>query len=95
VEIESAAGIGDWDHAVALAERTIDVARALGQRTLLPRLLVWIGLLHLGRGDLDRGKACVDEAWALSGAGDPTAAARCVLCSARAHRTRGVPSDDA
>ncbi|MGH7620483.1 MAG: helix-turn-helix transcriptional regulator, partial [Gemmatimonadaceae bacterium] len=66
VEIEYAAGIGEWDHAVALADRTISMARALGQRTLLPRVLVWAGLLHLGRGDLERGKACVDEAWALS-----------------------------
>ena len=70
VEIEYAAGTGDWDHAVSLAERTIDLARSLGQRTLLPRLLVWLGLLHLGRGEIDRGKACVDEAWTLSGAGD-------------------------
>jgi tetratricopeptide (TPR) repeat protein len=69
VEIEYAAGIGEWDHAVALAERTIEIARSLGQRTLLPRLLVWLGLLYLGRGDAERGKACVDEAWALSGGG--------------------------
>ena len=66
VEIEYCAGIGDWDHAVALAERTIDVARSLGQRTLLPRVLVWLGLLYLGRGDVERGKACVDEAWELA-----------------------------
>jgi DNA-binding CsgD family transcriptional regulator len=90
VEIEYAAGIGDWDHAVALAERTIDVARALGQRTLLPRLLVWLGLLHLGRGDLARGKACIDEAWELSGAGDPTAAARDVFQVVPAHIGRAA-----
>ena len=71
VEIEYAAGVGDWDHGVALAERTIAMARALGQRTLLPRVLVWAGLLYLGRGDVERGKACVDEAWALSVGGDP------------------------
>ena len=35
VEIEYAAGIGEWDHAVALAERTIAMARSLSQRTLL------------------------------------------------------------
>ena len=90
VEIEYAAGIGDWDHAVGLAERTIDVARALGQRTLLPRLLVWLGLLHLGRGDLDRGKACVDEAWELSGAGDHTAGARDVFSVVPAHIGRAA-----
>jgi DNA-binding CsgD family transcriptional regulator/tetratricopeptide (TPR) repeat protein len=66
VEIEYSAGTGDWDHAVAVAEETVDVARALGQRTLLPRVLVWLGLLHLGRGDLQRGKGCIDEAWQLA-----------------------------
>jgi len=74
VEIEYFAGIGEWDQGVALAERTIEMARALGQRTLLPRLLVWAGLLYLGRGDLERGKACVNEAWELSAASDPTSA---------------------
>jgi DNA-binding CsgD family transcriptional regulator len=73
VEIEYSAGIGEWDHAVSLAERTIEMARSLGQRTLLPRTLVWLGLLHLGRGDMERGKACVDEAWTLANAGDATA----------------------
>ena len=68
VAIEYHAGIGDWDTAVALAERTVSVARALGQRTLVPRVLVWLGLLYFGRGDVERGKLCVDEAWELSGA---------------------------
>lgn len=73
VEIEYSAGIGEWDHAVALAERTIEMARSLGQRTLLPRTLVWLGLLFLGRGETDRGKACVDEAWSLATAGGSSA----------------------
>jgi len=73
VEIEYAAGVGEWDHAVALAERTIEMARSLGQRTLLPRTLVWLGLLYLGRGDIERGKGCVDEAWSLANAGDASA----------------------
>src|SRR5207248_542824 len=60
IEIEYAAGVGDWDHGVAVAERTIAMARSLGQRTLLPRVLVWAGLLYFGRGDIERGKACVD-----------------------------------
>jgi DNA-binding CsgD family transcriptional regulator len=68
VAIEYYAGIGEWDQAVALAERTLDAARSLGQRALLPRLLVWLGLLYFGRGNVDRGKACVDEAWEISGA---------------------------
>jgi DNA-binding CsgD family transcriptional regulator len=69
VAIEYHAGIGEWDTAVALAERTLEVARALGQHTLVPRLLVWLGLLYFGRGDVERGKRCVDEAWELAGAG--------------------------
>jgi DNA-binding CsgD family transcriptional regulator/tetratricopeptide (TPR) repeat protein len=69
VAIEYHAGIGDWDTAVSLAERTLTMARALGQRTLVPRVLVWLGLLYFGRGEVERGKACVDEAWDLAGAG--------------------------
>ena len=68
VAIEYHAGTGDWDTAVALAERTVSVARAVGQRTLVPRVLVWLGLLYFGRGEVERGKVCVDEAWELSGA---------------------------
>jgi DNA-binding CsgD family transcriptional regulator/tetratricopeptide (TPR) repeat protein len=73
VAIEYYAGIGEWDQAVALAERTLEAARSLGQSALIPRLLVWLGLLYLGRGNIDRGKACVDEAWAVSGAERETA----------------------
>ena len=69
VAIEYYAGIGEWDQAVTLAERTLEAARSLGQNALLPRLLVWLGLLYFGRGNVDRGKACVDEAWELSRAG--------------------------
>jgi len=90
VEIEYAAGMGDWDHAVALAERTIEMARSLGQRTLLPRLLVWLGLLYLGRGDVERGKACVDEAWDLSGASDSKNRARDVHTIVPAHIGRAA-----
>lgn len=90
VEIEYAAGIGEWDHGVALAERTIEMARTLGQRTLLPRALVWLGLLHFGRGDIERGKACVDEAWELSGASDSTGSARDVFSVVPAHIGRAA-----
>lgn len=69
IAIEYTAGTGDWDAAVALGERTIGLTRTLGQRTLLPRVLVWTAFLHLGRGDHERGKRYVDEAWELSGAG--------------------------
>lgn len=70
VLIEYASGIGDWENGLALADRTIPIARAIGQRTLLPRLLVWTGLMHLGRGDLGIAKALFEESWALSGAGN-------------------------
>jgi DNA-binding CsgD family transcriptional regulator len=90
VEIEYAAGIGEWDRAVTVAERSIAMARSLGQRTLLPRVLVWAGLLYLGRGDIERGKACVDEAWALSAGADPGAASRDVFAVVPAHIGRAA-----
>jgi len=70
VSIEYASGIGDWQSGLALAERTIPIARALGAKTLLPRLLVWTGLMHLGRGELAKAKSLFDESWAISGAAD-------------------------
>ena len=87
VEIEYAAGVGDWDHAVA---RAADDRRGplAGQRTLLPRVLVCLGLLYLGRGDVERGKACVDEAWELAIGGGSTPAMR--DGSPRCPRTPGV-----
>jgi DNA-binding NarL/FixJ family response regulator len=64
--------IGEWDDCIALGESTIAQARALNQRTLLPRLLVWTGLIYLWRHDLERAKSYFDQAWALSGAGTAT-----------------------
>jgi DNA-binding CsgD family transcriptional regulator len=72
IAIEYASGSGDWEAGIALGERTIALARALNQRTLLPRILVWTALMYLGRGDLERGRGYVDEAWAASGAGRAT-----------------------
>lgn len=68
VEIEYRSGIGDWSAALALADHTIEEARAFGQRLLLPRVLVWSALIHCGRGDLEEAKERIDEAWRLSGA---------------------------
>jgi DNA-binding CsgD family transcriptional regulator len=68
VSIEFLSGSGDWDAGLALAERAIAMARGLGQRILLPRVLVWTALIHVGRGDFDRAKQYLDEAWTLSGA---------------------------
>ena len=64
--------IGEWDDGIALGESTIAQARALNQRTLLPRLLVWTGLIYLWRNDLERAKSYFDQAWTLSGAGTAT-----------------------
>jgi DNA-binding CsgD family transcriptional regulator/tetratricopeptide (TPR) repeat protein len=66
ISIEYASGIGDWDAGLALAERTIPVARAIGAHTLLPRLLVWTGLMYLGRGELETAKSLFEESWILS-----------------------------
>jgi DNA-binding CsgD family transcriptional regulator len=72
ISIQFASGIGDWDKGIATGERTIALAQALGQRTLLPRLLVWTGLIYLWRGDLVKSRNYFDRAWTLSGAGKAT-----------------------
>jgi DNA-binding CsgD family transcriptional regulator len=54
---------GDWDAGIAMAERTIAVARALNQRTLLPRVLVWATHFYLARGEHEHTKRLLDEAW--------------------------------
>jgi DNA-binding CsgD family transcriptional regulator/tetratricopeptide (TPR) repeat protein len=69
IAIQYASSQGDWDKGLAIGERTIALAQALGQRTLLPRLLVWTGMIYLWRGDLAKSKGYFDRAWDLSGAG--------------------------
>ena len=68
IAIELASATGEWDTGLALAERTIALGRSVGLRAPLPRLLVWSAIIHLGRGELERAKAYIDEAWELSGA---------------------------
>ena len=68
VLLEHAMAAGEWDNGIALGERAVARARALGQDALLPRLLVFLSLIYLGRGEIERGRACVDEAWTMSGA---------------------------
>ena len=68
IEIEHASGVGKWDEALAIAERTIPLARAVMPQTLLPRLLVWTGLIVLARDDTERARALFEEAWTRSGA---------------------------
>ncbi len=65
--IELAYGRGDWDMGLAMGEQAITLARALNQRTLLPRILVWTSLFYVGRGELERAQALVDEAVEVSG----------------------------
>jgi DNA-binding CsgD family transcriptional regulator/tetratricopeptide (TPR) repeat protein len=70
IAVELHSGTGDWDAGLALAERTIPMARALRQRVLLPRLLVWAAMIHLHRGDAPTAKEYLDEAWKLSSGGN-------------------------
>jgi DNA-binding NarL/FixJ family response regulator len=65
--LEFASARGEWDEALRIGEEAIRMARALHQRALLPRLLVWTALIYLNRGDLTRGEAYVEEAWRLAG----------------------------
>ena len=68
VLLEHAMAAGEWDTGIALGEQAVAQARSLGQNALLPRLLVFLSLIYLGRGEIERGRACVDEAWKRSGA---------------------------
>ena len=67
--LELASARGDWEEGLMLGENAIQLARALHQWNLLPRLLVWTGLIYLGRSEIERGEAYIEEAWQLSGAG--------------------------
>lgn len=67
LSVELAYGQGAWDRGISEGERSIALARELNQRTLLSRLLVWTSQFYVGRGDLDRAQALVEEAVELSG----------------------------
>ena len=66
--VQYLSGIGDWDAALAMAERTIGQANILNQRMLLPRLYVWSGLVYLWRGEEQKAKEYFDLAWKIAGA---------------------------
>lgn len=66
--LEYASARGEWKDALRIGEEAIRLARALQQYALLPRLLVWTGLIHLGRSDIETGEAYIEEAWRISGA---------------------------
>lgn len=67
LRVQYDSGTGDWDRALETAERTIPQAKKLNQRTLLPRLYVWSGLIHLWRGQKEKAKEYFDLAWKLAG----------------------------
>ena len=87
VAVEYASSMGRWDEGIALGEKAIALARALNQKTVLPRLLVWTGLIYLGRHELERARDYLMEAWTAAGADEP-ARARRPLRDPRAHGSR-------
>ena len=70
--LELAQATGDWDAGIANGERAIALARALNQRTLLPRLLIWISQIHIARNELERAEELTLEAAEMAGIGDPS-----------------------
>jgi DNA-binding CsgD family transcriptional regulator/tetratricopeptide (TPR) repeat protein len=67
IYVQYLSGIGEWDAALATAERTINQAKTLNQRILLPRLYVWAGLIYLWRGDDEKAKQYFDLGWKIAG----------------------------
>jgi DNA-binding CsgD family transcriptional regulator/tetratricopeptide (TPR) repeat protein len=86
--VEYASAAGEWTNAVAAADRAINVARAAAAQTLLPRLLVWKGLVLVARDDLDGARTCFDEAWSRAGADAPDAPGADVHAVIPAHTGR-------
>jgi len=68
LEVELAYARGEWDAGLDVGERSIELSRSLDARTILPRLLVWVSLIHLGRGNLEIADAYTREAWTIAGA---------------------------
>ncbi|MGH7448940.1 MAG: helix-turn-helix transcriptional regulator, partial [Longimicrobiales bacterium] len=90
LSIEMAAAVGDWDRGIAIGEHAIRLARSLHQSTMLPRLLVWTSLIHLGRGDIELARSYIDEAWSGSGADSADGAAVDVHSVVPAHIGRAA-----
>ncbi|HYC50931.1 MAG TPA: AAA family ATPase, partial [Gemmatimonadaceae bacterium] len=65
ISIQYAFAAGNWDEGIALAEQIIATARAANQRVLLPRLLVWATWFYTARGEYERAKQYLDEAWEI------------------------------
>ncbi|MBA3656483.1 MAG: AAA family ATPase [Gemmatimonadaceae bacterium] len=69
ISVQYLSGTGDWEKGLKQGEEAIGMARAFGQHGLLPRLLVWTALVHLWRGDSEKARPLLEEAWTLSRAG--------------------------
>jgi class 3 adenylate cyclase/tetratricopeptide (TPR) repeat protein len=69
LDVELRYARGEWQDGLAVGEPAIELARSLDARTILPRLLVWVSLMHMGRGNLEVADALTREAWDVSGAG--------------------------
>jgi len=65
-----AAHMGEWDGAEATLKQGLEVARTLGSRPdLLVELLIPLGLVELGRGNLSVARSLIEEATAVARAG--------------------------
>ncbi len=68
LSLEERCSSGDWELGVGLGEQAAALARSLEMHSVLPRLLVWLSLIYIGKGDLARAGELVEEAWTTSGA---------------------------
>jgi class 3 adenylate cyclase/tetratricopeptide (TPR) repeat protein len=68
LSLEYAYASGAWDVGLGIGEQAAALGRALNERTILPRILVCLSFIYVGRGELERAADLVDEAWAISGA---------------------------
>ncbi|MEO6446795.1 MAG: AAA family ATPase [Gemmatimonadaceae bacterium] len=76
IAVEHASGVGEWSEGLVRAERAIPLARAIAPATLLPRLLVWTGLILIERDEVARGQEFLQEAWQISRAEEVEASLR-------------------
>ncbi len=76
---------GDWDEALRIGHDAVASALLHNQKTLLPRLLVWTGLVHLSRYELDKARSYFEDAWRRSGADTATDHRIDVQCVVPAH----------
>jgi DNA-binding CsgD family transcriptional regulator len=66
VGIEYASAVGAWEEGLAVADRVLPIARVIAPRTLLPRLLVWTGIMLLERDQEPQAESHFREAWSLA-----------------------------